>query len=587
MIHTTHIPVMGISYTIDSPIRVAPFGIDSVISLVDNYLIEELRAYYSRLHNLPYEPIPRNADDGCAKRVTAYLNMVHIIVLKRFKEIQSLPFEIGNDKEKYFSLLPRVHALRKDFERVLNMPTGPERTVLEESLNSQMYMGSIDVNIMVKLDNKGVARDALRGFAESTITNGAMVFSAGVNLGLFNDMVKYPDFYRTEAGIKKRIVLKISDYRSALIQGKVLAKKGLEVSEFRAESGLNCGGHAFASQGMLLPLNLKEISENRASLSKTFYPLIKKYYESQGMDASVLDPDRAARLTVQGGIGNSGENRRMLDYFKADGTGWGTPFLMVPEACLLDDQTFNILKAAKKEDLYLSEASPIGVPFNNIYQSTANVQRLKNIESGSSGFACLNGFLKSNTEFTEEPICTASKQYQKLKIAQIEAGDLPENEKKNAVKKVQAKECICTHLGNPIRIALGLSEASRTPVSICPGPGLAYFDGPYTLAEMMAHIYGDGPSLVPADRPHLFAEEIRLYTEWFIKEIVNADLDYAKWLHQAALNLYDSIDYCLTFVDKEAYPQENLKSIGTAAALYRPQLEKAHEALKANFQNQF
>ena len=53
----------------------------------------------------------------------------------------------------------------------------------------------------------------------------------------------------------------MSDFRSALIQGKFLAKKGLEIHEFRIESGLNCGGHAFASNGYLLPVLLQEIHD--------------------------------------------------------------------------------------------------------------------------------------------------------------------------------------------------------------------------------------------------------------------------------------------------------------------------------------
>ena len=46
-LHRFHIPVMGLSFTIDSPIRVAPFGISSVISIVDDVLIERIRKYYS------------------------------------------------------------------------------------------------------------------------------------------------------------------------------------------------------------------------------------------------------------------------------------------------------------------------------------------------------------------------------------------------------------------------------------------------------------------------------------------------------------------------------------------------------------
>ena len=44
--HTFHIPVMGLAYTIDSPIRVGQYGISSVISITDDELIEKMRAFY-------------------------------------------------------------------------------------------------------------------------------------------------------------------------------------------------------------------------------------------------------------------------------------------------------------------------------------------------------------------------------------------------------------------------------------------------------------------------------------------------------------------------------------------------------------
>lgn len=34
--HSFHIPVMGIAFTIDTPIKVARFGISSVISIVED-----------------------------------------------------------------------------------------------------------------------------------------------------------------------------------------------------------------------------------------------------------------------------------------------------------------------------------------------------------------------------------------------------------------------------------------------------------------------------------------------------------------------------------------------------------------------
>jgi hypothetical protein len=46
--HTFHVPVMGVAFTIDSPIKLAPFGISSVISMVDDTLLEQMRAYYAK-----------------------------------------------------------------------------------------------------------------------------------------------------------------------------------------------------------------------------------------------------------------------------------------------------------------------------------------------------------------------------------------------------------------------------------------------------------------------------------------------------------------------------------------------------------
>ena len=55
--HSFHIPVMGIGFTIDSPLKVAQYGIDSVISLVDDILLEKLRKMYCELHEMPYKEI--------------------------------------------------------------------------------------------------------------------------------------------------------------------------------------------------------------------------------------------------------------------------------------------------------------------------------------------------------------------------------------------------------------------------------------------------------------------------------------------------------------------------------------------------
>jgi hypothetical protein len=52
-LHTFHIPVMGLAYTIDSPIRVAQYGISSVISIADDELIEKMNTFYHQKFDIP------------------------------------------------------------------------------------------------------------------------------------------------------------------------------------------------------------------------------------------------------------------------------------------------------------------------------------------------------------------------------------------------------------------------------------------------------------------------------------------------------------------------------------------------------
>jgi len=75
-LHSFHISVMGLAYTIDSPIRVAQYGISSVISIIDDELMEKMSAFYSKKFNLPYQEITKKAQDYRAERITTYLNLV-------------------------------------------------------------------------------------------------------------------------------------------------------------------------------------------------------------------------------------------------------------------------------------------------------------------------------------------------------------------------------------------------------------------------------------------------------------------------------------------------------------------------------
>ena len=71
--HSFHIPVMGTGFMIDAPLRVAKYGIASVISLVDDVLIEQMRGFHCRREGEPYEEIAGDAEDARARRIDSVL----------------------------------------------------------------------------------------------------------------------------------------------------------------------------------------------------------------------------------------------------------------------------------------------------------------------------------------------------------------------------------------------------------------------------------------------------------------------------------------------------------------------------------
>jgi hypothetical protein len=592
--HTFHIPVMGTGHSVDTPIRVAPLGISSVISLVDDLLLEKIRKYYTSKFNLPYIKIPGDAQDGRAKRITAYLDTVHEIVREKMEEVRNQPFFKNNNKRKYFELLPEESPLRKNYEKLLKMKPGHKRDALEKDLTSRMTPGSIDVNIMVTLDRvhfdkKGNplgdefsdALAALRGYANSRLES-AIVYSAGFNRRLFSYMTRFKDFYRDKMGrIKKRIILKVSDFRSALVQGKFLAKKGLEVHEFRIESGLNCGGHVFASNGILLPVLLEEFRKKRDNLMSEFKPLIQKSYKKMGWDYPESELNRRPLITVQGGIGTHGEVRRLRE-FNIDRTGWASPFLLVPEVTRVDATTRKLLRQAGEKDLYMSDVSPLGIPFNNVHHTGSEIWTLKRVAEGRPGSPCPKHFLVSNTEFTEKPICLASREYQKVKLKEIDMMDISADEKARLCKKVVEKTCICNHLGNGALISLGIAKAQNSPQSICPGPNIEWFGKFYTLEEMVDHIYGRGPSLVSSKRPHMFAKEIVMYVDYFEKMAADASVASSsiKALQEFKNNLEAGLDFCLEIAQNPPYPNENLSSISDCVEREKKRLKSIYQGFE-------
>ncbi len=572
--HTFHIPVMGIGFTIDTPVKVAQYGISSVISLVDDLLMEKMREFHSLKLNIPFEAISNKTEDSRAKRITAYLNLIDKIVIEKFEELKNSALEKGSELKKHLEMLPAYSKLIQEYNKILQ---GSDRVKkIQNWLKENLSIGSIDVNIMTKLDKTNYngkneelpaeyndAHAALRGFALSDLES-SIVFSAGMHPRLYGYIENFDDFYPDEKGfIKKKIILKVSDYRSAIIQGKFLAKKGLWVSEYRIESGLNCGGHTFASDGYLLGPILEEFKKNRETLIQTAHEILVQALKNK--NRPFTETPLNIKITTQGGIGTAEEHQFLIDYYKVDGVGWATPFLVVPEVTNVDNNTIDLLCKAKEEDLYLSDISPMGIPFNSVKGNTKDIEKQQLIEKGKPGSSCPNKFLTFNSEFTNKPICTASYRYQNLKRKEIETKNFSLDEYNKKYSEIVDKSCICVGLGTSALLANGIeTKVEGKGVSVCPGPNMAHFYKPVSLKDMVNHIYGNINILDSKTRPNMFIKEITMYIDYLKNRINKTQKPFTdkqiKYFDTFKNNLMNGIEYYRELTSNIRIKYQNIKA---------------------------
>lgn len=529
--HTFHIPVMGLAYTIDSPIRVGQYGISSVVSITDDELIEKMRAFYSEKFSIPYQEITQKFHDYRAERITNYLNLVDKIVKDKFENFKNELIESKSSLENYIAMLPNKTDLKNSLQHFIDEGYTLKDTI-KNYLEEHLSPGEIDVNIMTKVDKDNFDRNeqlavefndahaALRGFANSNLSS-SVVLSAGMNPRLYSYFENFKDFFpNSETIIKKKIILKVSDFRSALIQGSFLAKKGLWVSEYRIESGLNCGGHAFATDGYLLGPILQEFKEKKEQLIQTAHDLLVKALGQKEMP--IPQKPLELKITAQGGVGTAEEHDFLLENYNLDSIGWGSPFLLVPEATSVDNETRKLLANAKEKDFYLSNISPLGVPFNSVKGTTNEFWKQKRIDENNAGSSCPKRLLALSKEHDEKGMCTASKKYQDIKLEEL-------NNKKDTISisefekiktKITDKSCLCvglvnaSYLENDIKI-----KGQQQGIVICPGPNLAYFDKEISLANMVKHIYGNANVMTDENRPNVFVKELKMYVDYLRNEI--------------------------------------------------------------------
>jgi hypothetical protein len=554
--HSFHIPVMGIGFTIDTPLKVSQYGMDSVISIVDDILLEKLRKMYCEKMEMPYHAITEKIDDFRAKRITSYLNLINNLAEKKFEELKNSTIEKSNLIKEYFSFLPDSSVVKQEFKNLTAKNFNV--TELKSWLKENLSMGSIDVNIMTKVDKENFkngeklpteyndAHAALRGYANSDLTS-SLVLSAGMSPRLYSYIEKFDDFYPNEKGeIKKKLILKVSDFRSALVQGKFLAKKGLWVSEYRIESGLNCGGHAFATDGYLLGPILEEFKINRKDLIQSVYEILIPALsaKNKNLPQEVLP----IKITAQGGVGTDEEHEFLINHYEIDSVGWGTPFLLVPEVTNVDEKTLEKLVLAEEKDLYLSNISPLGVPFNSLRGNTKDVEKLQLIEKGRPGSSCPKKYLSLNKSISGENICTASRQFQHSSLHELENKGLSGEDYQKEFERITEKSCICVGLGTSALLVNDIDHKSeKEGVSICPGPNMAYFSKILSLKEITDHIYGRANYLSKKDRPNFLIKELTIYIDYLKNRIEETKgsitLKQEKYLTTFSENLDQGISY--------------------------------------------
>jgi len=558
-IHTFHIPVMGLAYTIDSPIRVAQYGISSVISITDDELIEKMRAFYSEKFSLPYQKITQQFHDYRAERITNYLNLVDSIVKDKFENFKKELAESKASLENYIAMLPSTSGLRKNLQGIIKESMNYKEK-LKHFFDENFSLGEIDVNIMTKLDKDNFdingqqpiefndAHAALRGFANSNLSS-SVVLSAGMNPRLFTYFESFKDFFPDfNSNLKKKIILKVSDFRSAMIQGNYLAKKGLWVSEYRIESGLNCGGHAFATEGFLLGPILEEFKQKKDQLIQSAFDLLIKALGQKEMPVPEIPMD--LKITAQGGVGTAEEHSFLLDHYLMDGVGWGSPFLLVPEATSVDMETRTLLSKSKEDDYYLSNISPLGIPFNTVKGTTNEALKQFRIIENNAGSSCPKKFLALSKEFGDKGICTASKKYQDIKLEALRGNEsnLTKAEYEKEKNKITEKSCLCVGLANAAYLENDIEiKGQQQGIVVCPGPNLAYFDKEVSLSDMVKHIYGTTNIMEDLQRPNMFVKELNLYINYLKNEIS----DYTHEISTAQIkkwnvfknNLLEGINY--------------------------------------------
>lgn len=180
---------------------------------------------------------------------------------------------------------------------------------------------------------------------------------------------------------------------------------------------------------------------------------------------------------------------------------------------------------------------------------------MERITKGRPGSACYKQHLSFNTEFGDKPICTSSREYMHLKMKQFGDDSTLTPAQRLEKQSLLQKDCLCEGLAATALLKNHIPVPhNMNAVSICPGPNLAYFSGVFSMKEMIDHIYGRTNLLNKEARPSMFLKELRLYMDYFSKEIektiAEAGQKKMKQMETFKANMIHGIDYYLDLLPK-------------------------------------
>ena len=153
-----------------------------------------------------------------------------------------------------------------------------------------------------------------------------------------------------------------------------------------------------------------------------------------------------------------------------------------------------------------------------------------------------------NKEFKDTGLCVASREYQYLKLKELDSKELPVKEHDKEFNKITVKSCTCVGLGTSALIAHDIETKSEgSGVSVCPGPNMAYFSKEISLNEMTDHIYGASNVISRTDRPNMFTKELSIYIDYLKVQFEDSKDDITtkkkKYLQKFTKNLNEGISY--------------------------------------------